>query len=118
VIVMAAAWLVPDTSAQARLKIFGGGAATAGYGIYVASQSSGIFFIPSYAIAVGLLVPVWLYRQLREQRRGRAVPTVPPGTPGGRTCLSCGRTYPADTTGACPWCRGTLALPSPTDQKE
>jgi hypothetical protein len=111
-IIIVVALVAPEASAQARLKALLGGAVTAGYGIYMASQTSGIFFIPVVAIALGFVLPVLLYREFRDQRQRRAIPSLAPGTPGARHCLGCGRAYPAGITRSCPACRGTLAPPS------
>lgn len=87
-----------------------------GYGAYVASQTSGIFFIPVYAILLGFAAPLLLLRDVYARRKRQAVPTVSAGSAGARRCLSCGRAYASSTAGPCPTCRGTLTT-SPSTRK-
>jgi hypothetical protein len=73
------------------------------------SLLSTIIFIPASAVALLVVIPVIAYHNLREKRQRRAIKPLPPGTPGGRDCLNCSRSYPATTTSSCPGCQGTLA---------
>lgn len=114
---MVTALALSEAEARARIQILLAGVLLVGYGIFMAGQTSGIFFIPVVAIALGLLAPLFLYFQAREKRARSAIPSLAPGTPGARHCLGCGRAYPADTIRSCPACRGTLAPPSSSTTK-
>lgn len=102
---------MPELSAGTRLRGVGVGAFFFVYGIWAASQTSGLVLIPAAAFAVALAVLYTLYQQWQERYRRRTVQPLPPGTPGAKQCLSCGKAFAAETTGACPHCKGTLARP-------
>jgi hypothetical protein len=76
-----------------------------------------IILIPTTALALVIVLPLVLYHRLREQRQRRAIVPLPPGTPGGQTCLSCDRAYSLAISGPCPNCLGTLAPPSTMNQE-
>lgn len=117
--VIAAGLLAPGASPRQRVKLVLCGALMIGYAIWIAEQHSGIVFVSTSGLGLGLVVPIVLYRDWRAQRqRRRTFPELPSGTPGARRCLNCQRSYPAETIGACPGCRGTLAPPTPPITKE
>ncbi|HYM55954.1 MAG TPA: hypothetical protein VES97_11365 [Solirubrobacteraceae bacterium] len=115
---MVVALVLAEAGARARMQALLAGVLLVGYGIYMGSQSSGVVVVPVAAIAAGLAAPLFLYLHARDGRKLSTVLPVPPGTVGARRCLGCGRTYPADTPGPCPACRGTLALRQSPTSKE
>jgi len=110
--------IVPGASVQSRLIGLGFGVLFVGYGIYAASQSSGILLVPGGVLAVAVVGLFMLYQAYRDRWARRSVEPLPPGTPGARQCLSCGRAFAVEHSGPCPFCRGTLAPPVSTQGKE
>lgn len=108
VMLVAAAWAWPELPDGTRLKIVAGGVGLSGWGLFAASQSSGLFLFSPIIFVIPVGAVVALIVGARDRAARAAVPRLNTLGAAGRSCLKCGQRYPSNVPGPCPACRGTL----------